>query len=227
MHFTDDDIKRIKDASANHLVDVVQDFQNLRKSGTSYVCDCPVCKASKKFSINPAKDIYSCFSCHQIAGAGALDYLMRVEKKEFPDALEYLAHKFSILLDQRPEDKKKPVIKMKKGSKKAKGNDTDSFCAKMLSESGLTFEDVTAKVYKTGDTSSVFELRTFRPGTINENGVIDPKGDDVIIEYYDLEGMPVTYARKDHRKKETGERKEYFRVRCHFPDAHLFKVGKP
>lgn len=24
MHFTDDDIKRIKDASANHLVDVVQ-----------------------------------------------------------------------------------------------------------------------------------------------------------------------------------------------------------
>ncbi len=213
MLFTDDDIKRIKDASANHLVDVVQDFQNLRKSGTSYVCDCPVCKASKKFSINPAKDIYSCFSCHQIAGAGALDYLMRVEKKEFPDALEYLAHKFSILLDQRPEDKKKPVVKMKKGSKKAKGNDTDSFCAKMLSESGLTFEDVTAKVYKIGDTSSVFELRTFRPGTINENGVIDPKGDDVIIEYYDLEGMPVTYARKDHRKKETGERKEYFRVR--------------
>ena len=223
MLFTDDDIKRIKDASANHLVDVVQDFQNLRKSGTSYVCDCPVCKASKKFSINPAKDIYSCFSCHQIAGAGALDYLMRVEKKEFPDALEYLAHKFSILLDQRPEDKKKPVVKMKKGSKKAKGNDTDSFCAKMLSESGLTFEDVTAKVYKIGDTSSVFELRTFRPGTINENGVIDPKGDDVIIEYYDLEGMPVTYARKDHRKKETGERKEYFRVRWQFPDAHLDK----
>lgn len=119
MNFTDDDIKRIKDASANHLVDVVQDFQNLRKSGTSYVCDCPVCKASKKFSINPAKDIYSCFSCHQIAGVGALDYLMRVEKKEYPDALEYLAHKFNVILDQRPEQKKKPVTKMKQGSKKS------------------------------------------------------------------------------------------------------------
>ena len=43
MNFTDDDIKRIKDASASHLIDVVQDFQNLRKSGTSYICDCPVC----------------------------------------------------------------------------------------------------------------------------------------------------------------------------------------
>ena len=72
-NFTDDDIKRIKDASASHLIDVVQDFQNLRKSGTSYICDCPVCKASKKFSIHPVKDIYGCFSCHQVNGVGALD----------------------------------------------------------------------------------------------------------------------------------------------------------
>ena len=54
MYFSDDDIKRIKDASAKHLVDVVQDFQNLHKSGVNYVCDCPMCKASKKFSVNPA-----------------------------------------------------------------------------------------------------------------------------------------------------------------------------
>lgn len=47
MFFTDDDIRRIKDASTGHLLNVVQDFQNLRKSGTSYVCDCPHCKASK------------------------------------------------------------------------------------------------------------------------------------------------------------------------------------
>ena len=78
MFFTDDDIRRIKDASTGHLLNVVQDFQNLRKSGTSYVCDCPHCKASKKFSVNPAKDIYNCFSCHQIAGVGALDYLTQL-----------------------------------------------------------------------------------------------------------------------------------------------------
>ena len=33
MFFTDDDIRRIKDASTGHLLNVVQDFQNLRKSG--------------------------------------------------------------------------------------------------------------------------------------------------------------------------------------------------
>lgn len=91
----------------------------------------------------------------------------------------------------------------------------------------MTFEDVTANVYKTGKNESIFKLRTFRPGTLAENGTIDPRGDDVIIEYYDLEGMPVTYARKDHRKKETGERKEYYRIRWQFPDAHLDKDGKP
>lgn len=227
MYFTDDDIKRIKEASTGHLLDVVQDFQNLRKSGVSYVCDCPHCKASKKFSIHSGKDVYGCFSCHQISGSGALDYLMRVEGKQYPEALEYLANKFNVLLDPSPAPKKKPASKMKKGSKNAKGNDVNSFCARMLSESGLTFDDVKAKVYKTGDTKSVFELRTFRPGTLAENGTIDSTGDDVIIEYYDLEGMPVTYARKDHRKKDTGERKEYFRVRWQFPDAHLDKEGKP
>lgn len=59
---------------------------------------------------------------------------MRVEGKQFPEALEYLAGKFSVLLDAVPEQKKKPV-KMKQGSKKAKGNDVNSFCAKMLAES--------------------------------------------------------------------------------------------
>jgi hypothetical protein len=37
----------------------------------------------------------------------------------------------------------------------------------MLAASGLTFEDVTASVYKTDDTKSVFQCRTFKPGTID------------------------------------------------------------
>lgn len=104
--------------------------------------------------------------------------------------------------------------------------DVDSYCARMLAASGLTFEDVTAKVYKSDDKQAIFELRTFRPGTIDERGAIT-KGDDVIIEYYDLDGMPVTYYRKDSKKRITNEKKEYFRVRWQFPDSHLDKEGKP
>jgi len=225
MFFNQDEKKRIIDASDGHLLDVIQDFNNLRKSGVNYVCDCPKCHGTKKFSVSPNKNLFGCFSCHEVNGKGALDYLMRVEHKEYTEALDYLARKFNVILDQKPEHKAS-VKAMKRGSKEAKGEDTESFCAKMLSESGLTFADVTAKVYKSGDNQSIFECKTFKPGTINESGNII-KGDDVIIEYYDLDGMPVTYARKNHRKQETGERKEYYRVRWQYPSEHLDKDGKP
>lgn len=227
MYFTEDDIRRIKDAADGKLLEVAQDFHEFRKSGLNYyVCDCPHCGATKKFNINSSKGTFGCFSCKEIQGNSSLSYLMKVEGKQYLEALDYLATKFSVLLDIKPQVDK-AAMKLKKGSKKAKGNDVNTYCARMLSASGLTFEDVTAKVYKTGDTQSIFELKTFRPGTIDERGCIDPKGDDVIIEYYDLDGMPVTYFRKDGKKRSTGEKKEYFRVRWQFPDSHLDKEGKP
>lgn len=226
MQFTKDDIKRINEASEKRLLDIAQEFHEFRKSGVSYVCDCPKCGASRKFSIDPNKGLFNCFSCHQINGSGALSYLMKVEGKQYTEALEHLANRFSVLLDEKPKVKKTVAPKLKKGSKAAKGEDVDTYCARMLAASGLTFEDVSAKVYKTGDTQSIFELRTFRPGTIDERGAIT-KGDDVIIEYYDLEGYPVTYYRKDKRERTIGDKKEYFRVRWQYPDSHLDSKGKP
>lgn len=228
MYYNEDEVRRIKDAANGRLLDIIEDFQELRKSGVNYVCDCPKCKAVKKFSVSPAKQCFKCFSCNDLKGGDALSYLMAVENMEYTTALEYLVRKFTVILDQRPEPKKKQSVpKMKKGSKEAKGIDVDSYCARMLSESGLTFEDVTAKVYKTGDTHSVFECRTFKPGSIDDRGALTTKGDDVIIEYYDLEGMPVTFIRKDNKRRDTGDRREYYRIRWQFPDDHLDKNGKP
>ena len=226
MYYTEKDIERIKAASEGRLLDVVQDFRQLRRSGVSYVCDCPHCGASRKFSLHPEKEVFGCFSCREVQGVGALSYLMTVERKDFLSALEYLATRFNVLLDDKPQPVKKPLKPMKKKSRAAKGMDTESFCARMLAASGLTFEDVTAKVYRSDDTTSVFELRTFRPGSIDERGNII-KGDDVIIEYYDLDGNPVTYYRKDNKQRQLGEKKEYFRVRWQYPDSHLDKEGKP
>lgn len=226
MYYTEKDIERIKAASEGRLLDIVQDFRQLRRSGVSYVCDCPHCGASRKFSLHPEKEVFGCFSCREVQGVGALSYLMTVERKDFLSALEYLATRFNVLLDDKPQPVKKPLKPMKKKSRAAKGMDTESFCARMLAASGLTFEDVTAKVYRSDDTTSVFELRTFRPGSIDERGNII-KGDDVIIEYYDLDGNPVTYYRKDNKQRQLGEKKEYFRVRWQYPDSHLDKEGKP
>ena len=61
---------------------------------------------------------------------------------------------------------------MKKRSKEAKGESVDTFCARMLADSGLTYQDVTAHIFKKGDTQSIFEAKTFRPGTVDEYGNI-------------------------------------------------------
>lgn len=185
MHFTQDDIRRIKEASKGRLLDVIGDFHELRKRGSEYKCECPKCHGQEKLHISPAKQIFKCFSCPDIKGTEPLDYLQRAEDMQFLEACDYLARKFNVLLDPKPE--KKPVTpKMKKRSKEAKGENVDTFCARMLAGSGLTYQDVTAHIFKKGDTQSIFEAKTFRPGTVDEYGnIVD--GDDVIIEYYDLD----------------------------------------
>ena len=229
MKFTQDDIRRIKDAATGRLLDVISDFRELRRSGKDYVCDCPCCGGKEKLSVSPAKGIFKCWSCPDIKGADAVSYLMKVEGMEFIDAMDHLARKFSVILDApaAPPARSK-ATPMKKQSRAAKGQPTDTYCARMLAESGLTYEDVTARVYKTGDKQSIFEARTFRPGTVDEYGNIT-EGDDVIIEYYDLDGLPVTYQRKLPGRRKTGnfETKEYYRVRWQFPQEHLDKEGKP
>lgn len=230
MYFNEDEIRRINDAAEGRLLDVVEKFHTLRKSGQlSHVCDCPKCGAAKKFTITPSKNIFKCFSCNEMAGKGAISYLMTVEGYSYTDALDFLAKEFNVILDERPQKKpaKAAPVKMKKSSKTAKGVDTESYCARMLAESGLTFEDVTANVYKSDDKSSIFQARTFKPGTIDDRGQLTTKGDDVIIEYYDLDGLPVRYTQKDGKRRAAGESKEYYRVRWQFPDMHLDKEGKP
>lgn len=162
MYFTQDDIKRIKEASKGRLLDVIGDFHELRKRGAEYKCECPKCHGQEKLHISPAKQIFKCFSCPDIKGKEPLDYLQRAEDMQFLEACDYLARKFNVLLDPKPEKKAPKAAKMKKRSKEAKGENVDTFCARMLAGSGLTYQDVTAHIFKKGDTQSIFEAKTFR-----------------------------------------------------------------
>lgn len=227
MRFTDDDIRRIKDASEGRLLDVVRDFHDLRRSGAGYTCDCPVCGGKDKLTVTPAKGIFKCWNCPQVKGNNAVSYLMTAEGKEYYASLDYLAQKFNVILDSPVSGNAysgKAKV-MKNRSREAAGEDTSTFCARMLAGSGLTYEDVTAKIFKSDEKHTVTEARTFRPGTIDERGnLVD--GDDAVIEYYDLEGAPVTYLRKMGRGSESRVA-EYYRIRWQFPEEHLDKEGKP
>ena len=94
-----DRITEEKIKSAANVVDVIGDFIQLRKRGVEYQGLCPFHddKTLGNFSVNPNKGLYKCFACG--AGGDAIEFLMKHERLTYGDALHYLAHKYSIPVD--------------------------------------------------------------------------------------------------------------------------------
>ena len=94
-----DRITEEKIKSAANVVDVIGDFIQLRKRGVEYQGLCPFHddKTLGNFSVNPNKGLYKCFACG--AGGDAIEFLMKHERLTYGEALHYLAHKYSIPVD--------------------------------------------------------------------------------------------------------------------------------
>ena len=96
-----DRITEEKIKSAANVVEVIGDFIQLRKRGVEYQGLCPFHddKTLGNFSVNPNKGLYKCFACG--AGGDAIKFLMEYKgsRLSYGDALHYLAHKYSIPVD--------------------------------------------------------------------------------------------------------------------------------
>lgn len=215
--------EKINTVANGKFQEIVSDFVTLHKSGASFVGECPHCKESRGFNIHPVKHVFGCFKCNQIKGYGAIDFLLKGQNMSYLEAMKYIADKYSIEI--KDKEKKKIVLQApKKGKGKAK---EESFVDRMLRESGLDEKDVTCEVTKIEEEEkALFNLRTFRSGTLDSMGKVTP-GNDAIIEYYDLDGYPVKYEARDGKNRPTGTFKEYYRVRWQFPEEHKNKLGKP
>ena len=89
MHFTDNDKRRIKDASDDKLYEVICDFITLdqRQSGQTFTGKCPICGEPKGFELHKGKGAYKCFKCNNISGKSVMTFLMKGLNKSFPEAL--------------------------------------------------------------------------------------------------------------------------------------------
>jgi hypothetical protein len=222
MFIPDATKNRILEVSEGKLIEVISDFTNLHKSGSEFVGECPCCKADRSLNVSVAKGIFKCFRCNELAGKRPVDYLMKGQGKSFPDALRWLADKFGVIIEEPPAPAVKKTVL---SGKKTKGGKY-SFATRMLTESGLTDDDIRAHIYRNEDKKSLFQVRPIRSGTVNSKGeIVD--GDDAVIEYYDLDGFPCRYEVKDARGRMSGVFREYFRVRWQFPEEHLDKNGNP
>ena len=86
-------IDRIMDAA--DIVEVVQDFVSLKKRGVNYIGCCPFHnEKTPSFIVSPAKGIYKCFGCGK--SGNAVGFVMEHEQMTYPEALKYIARKYSI-----------------------------------------------------------------------------------------------------------------------------------
>ena len=77
------------------IVELVQSYVQLRKSGTGLTGLCPFHKEkTPSFHVHPLKQIYHCFGCH--SGGNIFTFLMNVEGLRFPEAVERLAKKAGV-----------------------------------------------------------------------------------------------------------------------------------
>ena len=82
------------------IVDVVSQYVALRKSGANYWGLCPFHNDKKpSMSVSPSKGIYKCFSCG--AGGDALNFLVKIQNREYKDVIFELADKFGFELPKK------------------------------------------------------------------------------------------------------------------------------
>lgn len=206
------------------LLQTIEDFaEGKRREGVAYKFTCPAC-GSHSLSVTPGKLIFKCFNCNEISGKTAMNFLMsKAVGKDLPSAVEYLAQAYNEAV-QYDEPQKNDTKSKKKSSSSTTGG--KSFCARMLEDSGLTGDDITARVKLDKDQEGLQTVRTFQKGGLDERYNIDPEQDDMIIKYFDLDGNPCTFTPNSNSRAAKIER-EYFRVRFQFPEAHRDKTNKP
>ncbi len=86
-------IERILDAA--QIVDVVQEFVQLKKRGVNFLGLCPFHnEKTPSFTVSPSKEIFKCFGCGKVGNS--VNFVMEHEHLTYPEALKYLARRYHI-----------------------------------------------------------------------------------------------------------------------------------
>ena len=98
-----------------NIVEVVQDFVNLKKRGVNYLGLCPFHnEKTPSFTVSPAKNIFKCFGCGK--GGNSVHFIREHENVDYWDALRYLAKKYHIEIVEREITREEIEEKNKKES---------------------------------------------------------------------------------------------------------------
>jgi DNA primase len=91
------------------IVRVIGEYVRLKKTGQNFTGLCPFHQEkTPSFSVHPVKQMYYCFGCHK--GGDIFDFVMEVDRCEFPEAVRTVAEKSGIPIprprERSPEERR-------------------------------------------------------------------------------------------------------------------------
>ena len=93
---TENSIEKVRLSS--DIIQTISDYIELTKRGHNFFGLCPFHnEKTPSFSANEDKQIYKCFGCG--AGGGVFNFIMDIEKVDFPEAIEILAERNSVEIE--------------------------------------------------------------------------------------------------------------------------------
>lgn len=234
-------VNQIKERA--RIEDFAHNPQKAYGNGKQY-SKCPEClhiddKKKSGLIIYEKKQTAKCFKCGAYY-SNPIDYIMKTENLEYPEALRFIADYYTIIIEEAPSETPAPSKTKKASAKKPRTKKTEkvtpapetetperkqgreySFCDRQLLESGIHYDDI--RVTTTDESGTIRYISSFIQGTRDQYGnVLEHKGDDVLIKYFDLDGNPVMY-----RPPRQQNMKPLIRVRWKNPAAHPDKNGRP
>lgn len=87
------------------IVETVSSYVQLKKRGKNYIGLCPFhSEKTPSFTVSAEKNIFHCFGCGE--GGNIIDFIMKIEKLEFIEALKMLGDKAGIAVETKAVDQK-------------------------------------------------------------------------------------------------------------------------
>ncbi len=197
---------------AANLLTIAQEYlPDLKKSGVSYLADCPHCHGKKKLNINEKKNLFKCFmnGC-EMTGVGPATFLMRLKGYDYPTALRALAERYQIEIP-------KPGALATKNH--LQGGGKVSFRDLSLKQSGIPVE-AQQWMRNVADGKWIQEDR-YTSGTMDAGGKYIAAGDDLVLHYIGLDEQPIMF-----RPEKSQRDIALLRVRYQHPNVHQDKDGK-
>lgn len=198
------------------IVDIISHYVDLKKKGINYEACCPIHKEkTPSFKVNPTRGTWHCYGCGK--GGNAISFMMENEAMTFPEAVRYLANKYSITIEEEilsPEQEQK---RMKRESMFIINEAAAEFFIKCYNSK----EGLNAKSYSESRWGKDYA---------NEMGIgFAPDSFEELTKYAELKGLSIDLLVEIGllRKSEKGKVYDFYRNRIMIPirDRYRHIIG--